>query len=333
MARIELRDATVRIVDGYSNTADLDGSPTNGDSVILIENLGVANVIPVSARFYIVGAALRRTVTASKGGSVYTVGVGAASAGSFTLKVGDHATSGVIAYNAIPSVVKAAIVATGVASADVSVTGTAPTWTITFTGSLNNVVTALVSAVGVTLTDGALAQTTVHPGAVTYELTFTPALTTADGIPTDGADITVGGRALEVKIGDGNLTFTENKEYNYELDRGNLDTVREGNEVPMDVTFDFVWEFLTAIDGATPTPRDAIKQLGEASDWVSSSTDQCEPYCVDIEIEHAAPCANTEDEIIILPMFRADKLNQDISKAQVNATGRCNATDALITRV
>jgi hypothetical protein len=332
MARIELRDAIIRIVDGFSNTAAVDDTPANGDTNLDIDTLGTSGIIPPSSRFYINGAALRRTVVSQKGGTVITIGVGAASSGGFTLKVGDHATSATIAYNALASAVKSAIVATGVASADVDVTGTSPTYTITFKGSLNTVVTTVVET-AVSLTDGTLAQTNIQTGGATWNIVFTPAITTADGVPADDAVITFGGRALEVKVGDGNLTFTENKEYNYDLDRGQLDTVREGNQVPMDVTFDFVWEFLTAIDGGTPTVRDALKQTGEASDWVSSSSDQCEPYCVDIEIEHAAPCADTEDEIIILPMFRHDKLNQDISKAQVNATGRCNSTEALITRV
>lgn len=64
--------------------------------------------------------------------SQYTVGVGAASAGNFTLTYGGLTTAN-IAYNAAASAVKSALVALddGYASADWTVTGSAPTWTVT----------------------------------------------------------------------------------------------------------------------------------------------------------------------------------------------------------
>ena len=40
--------------------------------------------------------------------------------------------------------------------------------------------------------------------------------------------LSVAGAALVL---DGNVTYTEHKEYEYLLDRGDLDTVREGDEV------------------------------------------------------------------------------------------------------
>jgi hypothetical protein len=52
-------------------------------------------------------------------------------------------------------------------------------------------------------------------------------------------------KTLEVKIGEGNITWTEKRNMEYTLDRGQLDTVREGDEVPVDVKIDLVYEFLT----------------------------------------------------------------------------------------
>lgn len=331
MARIELRDCTFRLVDGHRNTAAVNGSPAVGDTSFDVDTLGTSGILPVTARFTVAGDTPTHTITAQKGGSVYTIAVGSASAGSFTLAVGSHSASTAIAYNALASAVKTAIVNTGVSTDDVTVTGSAPTWTITFTGSLNKVVTALVSAVSVTLTGGALVQSTVHAGGLTYNITFTPALVAA---PADDAVLTVGGRTVEANIGTGNTTYTENKTYEYQLSRGNLDTVREGDQVPMDVTMDFVWDFLASIDGVdTPTIEDALKRLRAASDWVSSSADPCEPYAVDIEIQHIPNCLTVEEEITTLPDFRVEKLNHDVKAAQVTATGKCNAVYATNVRV
>jgi HK97 family phage major capsid protein len=67
----------------------------------------------------------------------YTVGVGAASAGTFTIKVNGVETAA-IAYNAAASAVKSAIVAVddGLVASDVTVTGSAPTWTVSVPATL-----------------------------------------------------------------------------------------------------------------------------------------------------------------------------------------------------
>jgi len=142
-------------------------------------------------------------------------------------------------------------------------------------------------------------------------------------------------QSLEVKIGEGNLTYDEKKNMEYTKDRGALDTVREGDEEQMDVSFDFTWEFLKAVSttgAGTPTIEDALKQRGEASDWVSSSSDECEPYAVDVEIHYAPDCGSELDEIITLPDFRYTSLAHDLRAGTVAVTGQCNATEAIIVR-
>ena len=48
---------------------------------------------------------------------------------------------------------------------------------------------------------------------------------------------------LEIKIGDGDLKYSENSQYHYDLDRGLLDVVRDGDDVPMDVNLNFTWVY------------------------------------------------------------------------------------------
>lgn len=163
----------------------------------------------------------------------------------------------------------------------------------------------------------------------TTNIVFTPALASA---VADDSVVTFLSQRIEVKIGEGNLTYTENKEYEYLTDRGNLDTVREGNQVPMDVVMDFVYEFVRTGTAEVITPVDALKGIGGAAEWVSSSTDLCEPFCVDIIILHEPPCGTAQDETTTFPEFRHDSLEFDLSAATISATGRCNATEPEIVR-
>ena len=165
----------------------------------------------------------------------------------------------------------------------------------------------------------------------TTNIVFTPAIAAASTI-ADNAVITFLPQRVAIKIGDGNLTWTRNKEYNYELDRGNLDTVREGDQIPMDVTIDFTYEHIRTGTGEVITPDDALNQEGGAAEWVSSATDACEPYAVDILIDHATPCGSAEDELTTLPDYRYESLNHDLDAATISSSGRCNAVAPTVAR-
>jgi hypothetical protein len=242
MARIELRDATIRILDGLSGSAVINDTPgandTNVDITTVNLNTVDTDLVPVGARF---------TVNTVNNVTVYTVTARDPTANS-------------------------------------------PTTNVTFTPIW---------------------------GAVT---------------PSNADVLTFQPCQIDIKIGEGNLKYTENKEYNYMLDRGDLDTVREGDEKPLDVSLEFVYEFVTTGTGEVITPVDALKQQGGAVEWVSSSADPCEPYAVDIEIAHEPPCGTAQDETTILPDFRYEKLEFSLKDATISVTGKCNASAATITR-
>ena len=46
---------------------------------------------------------------------------------------------------------------------------------------------------------------------------------------------------------------------------------------------------------------EALKGMGAASEWVSSSPDQCEPYCIDLLVEYEPPCAPSQAETTRVP--------------------------------
>lgn len=139
--------------------------------------------------------------------------------------------------------------------------------------------------------------------------------------------------SLTVKIGDGNLTWSEKRNVEYKLNRGIVDEVRLGDDVPMDVRFDFVWDFLKSDTGEPITIEEAIKNIGAASGWASSDSDACRPYAVDLEFTHTPVCAGVKTEVIVLPDFRWEELAHDPKAGSVAVTGKCNATEALKTRV
>lgn len=86
--------------------------------------------------------------------AVYSVGVGAATAGTFTLTYKGQTTSS-IAYNATAAAIKSALVALddGYGTADWNVTGTAPSWTITTPDG------SVLTGTGTGLTGGAFTLT------------------------------------------------------------------------------------------------------------------------------------------------------------------------------
>jgi hypothetical protein len=193
---------------------------------------------------------------------------------------------------------------------------------------------ARFTMVGSTQAYTVTARTPADGSATTTNIVFTPAIATASGVPVDNAVITFLPQQIEVTIGDGNLTYTENRELEYELDRGELDSVRQGDDQPMEVTLDMVYEFVTTGTSETITPVDALKRKNGADEWVSSSSDSCEPYSVDLEVLHEPACSvgSIEDEVTLFPDFRWDSLEFDLREATISATGRCNAVEPTITR-
>lgn len=148
-----------------------------------------------------------------------------------------------------------------------------------------------------------------------------------------GGDVTFLGRRLEIKVGEGNLTYTETKNRKYIKDRGLLDTVRNDDEEPLDVKFEFTWEWITGVGASgVPTLEDVLKNTGEADDWETTDTDTCAPYCVDIVIWYDPNCGGDNSEKIVLPYFRYETLEHNLRDSQISCTGKCNVTAATVAR-
>ena len=359
MARIELKYCTIRMKDGLNGTG-LVNQPTTvpaaGDTSLSLDTLALNTLtpekVPVGATFTVVGEtqppytapdrlnntfAQVHTVTGRT--QATTAAVNAAQtvtlttvADYFTLTFNGQTTAQ-IAYNATAAAVQAALDAVFNAAFSVSGAAGGP-YTVTFIGTLAGspqpLMTAAPGPAGGTVVV-ASSVVGVVPGAdVTTAITFSPPL--GPGTYADDAVVTFGPQQINIKMGDGNLTYTEHRDYQYLLDRGYLDTVREPKDVPMDVKVDGVYEHIVSITGENVTPIEALEGTGRASEWVSSSADQCEPYCIDLEVDYEPPCAPSQAELSVFPMFRAETREMNFNAATINLTGKCFVKTPIITR-
>lgn len=221
--------------------------------------------------------------------------------------------------------------------------GTANTVNVSAVGTGGGAVGATsipITAVGAVVADGnafhiagdvTLYTVVGNTSSTATTLRFQPGLQKA---VTAAAVITFdsGGKELEVKIGEGTLTYTEKRNIEYRKNRGLLDTVREGEQETVEVSFDFIWEYLRSTSTEPVTVEEALKQTGRASSWLTTSPDPCEPYCVDIIIHYHSPCSSINDEIITLQYFRWDSLDHNLKDGTVSVKGQCNVTQALVAR-
>jgi len=184
--------------------------------------------------------------------------------------------------------------------------------------------TGYVAGLGITI--GTSIEYYVIQNVAGSSITISPPLV----VPAVSADpVTPVGNMLEVRVGEGTLTYSEKRAMTYVLDRGKIYTVKLGNDAPVEVSMDFIWEFLRSPVGSPPTIEEALKQIGNASSWVSSSADQCEPYSVNITICHVPPCGDSE--LIELDDFRWESLDHDLKAGTVSVKGNCNIAFATVT--
>ena len=183
---------------------------------------------------------------------------------------------------------------------------------------------------------GESTATTVHTvtactpsTGATESITFTPAL--GDGTYSKTATVTVLCQKLEIKVGEGDMKYSTAKQYHYDKDRGLLDTVRQGDDVEMDVSFNFTWQYTRSGSGQAISPEEAFTQTGNASEWVSTG-EVCEPYAVDFVVEYVPPCGSSNEETYLFPAFRGEKYDHAFKDSNVALSGKCNATEPTVTR-
>jgi len=201
--------------------------------------------------------------------------------------------------------------------------------TMLIDSQVTNSVPSTVVPVGARFVIGAVTHTVTaklpadNTGPTT-SITFSPPLA---GAVADNDEITFISQRLEIKIGEGDISWTEAREFIYDLDRDKLDTVRQGADQPVSAEMSFTYEWVKSQSGQPMTPVEALKGIGPASQWVSSSADLCEPYAVNIRVRHCPPCGGAQDEDVVFPDFRWESLDFSLADASISVSGQCNVTE------
>lgn len=133
-------------------------------------------------------------------------------------------------------------------------------------------------------------------------------------------DATSSSTGTTIRFGDGNFTWTNAKQYDYILERGKLDTVREGDDVPCNVSFDGRWEHWTGDD-----PESILTNNYGAGTHESVATDPCEPYACTLELEVAQTCGEAKTgSKWTFKDFRYESVAFDVSAGTISVSGQCN---------
>jgi hypothetical protein len=157
----------------------------------------------------------------------------------------------------------------------------------------------------------------------------------------DGTEPTA--NSITVKIGEGTVSWTETVARRYIKNRGVLDDVRNEDEEPLEVNFSFMLEYYmgtvstgtgTSATTGVPSVMDALKQINAAAAWVSSDSDTCRPYAVNIVITYTpTPSTCGDIETITIPDFRYESVPFDLNSPEaIVVTGKANVTEPIIVR-
>ncbi len=137
---------------------------------------------------------------------------------------------------------------------------------------------------------------------------------------------------INVKLGDGTISWTQKRPIKYVKSKGLLDTVRQGDDEPVEVSFNGVYEW---IKGDTSDPvniYEALTKTGNAAAWASTDADTCAPYAVTLKIVYDPTCTSVKTENIIFTDFRWEDIQVDEKEGTFSIKGMCNITAPTVTR-
>jgi len=175
-----------------------------------------------------------------------------------------------------------------------------------------------------------------NDGSGADDVEFTGTLATGTSVVTT-IKAQANNRQLEIKVGEGDLTFSIKKERIYDLDRGKLSTVRNGDEQPMELSCTFEWAWLRSdsTKDVIPTVYEVLQREGLAWMFMSSAADPCEPYALDFQVDITAECSGSgiKGERLSFLDFREETIDPNLKEGSVAFGGKCNTTKPLLERL
>jgi len=135
-----------------------------------------------------------------------------------------------------------------------------------------------------------------------------------------------GANSIDVKLGDGTVTWSQKTPVKYVKDRGQLDTVRIADEEPLEVSFSAVYEWIKGDSGDGVNVYEALTKTGNAAAWASTDSDTCAPYAVDLVILYNPVCTGAKNETLTFSDFRQESIDVDEKEGTLTIKGMCNVT-------
>lgn len=154
----------------------------------------------------------------------------------------------------------------------------------------------------------------------------------------DGAivisDGTTTAREVAITCDEGNLKISASKERHIIYNRGVMAQVKEGKELPVDVSFGIKFSEFITNEAASLTPFEILMRAGDAAvggaiECTSTRTDAGEAYCVNLEFTITNPDAATaeHDELIVVEDFFVEKCDfsegEEYNSLVVSGKGLC----------
>lgn len=139
-----------------------------------------------------------------------------------------------------------------------------------------------------------------------------------------------GANYITVRVGEGTLTYSVKRNIIFKDSRGILDRVREGNQQPCEVGFQFVWDYITTHSGQSISIEDALNKRGGASAWQSTNFDVDAPYSIDMQIDYTPYCNQFPSESLYFSQFYYSELAHEIKAGTIDCRGLCNIVSPVI---
>lgn len=108
-----------------------------------------------------------------------------------------------------------------------------------------------------------------------------------------------GANTLTVTLEEGGLSITESHPHTWHKNRGTLSHRIAGEQVPMEVTFKAKYTGYYS-STATVTPYEAVKQVGGASAWTSTTSTVSDVYSTDMVLTVTEPLDSNDQETITM---------------------------------
>jgi len=142
--------------------------------------------------------------------------------------------------------------------------------------------------------------------------------------------------SMEIPLSEGDLKFTEKNNSFIVLNRGKIDSRKQGDESVLDLSFTLKfeqWKYRQGITGLSPI--DALKgsSVASAAGWVNS--DPCGPYAVTIRFRIYNPCNRTQYEDMLFTKVHIDEFafseGNEYNTVAVKGTALQGQVDATFT--